>query len=144
MLSEKNPHCIVREMQKKDRLFMFATYDHLADPAVFRQVLQQLRKGLGLAPTVGKFTAARQPRGARELEPVRGGPLASPELEKIAFAGLRERREVREPMGALGARWRQEPQPFGGSQGSLPSAPLSASDVPRRFSGTRPCRGPEP
>ena len=29
-------------MQKKDRLFMFATYDHLADPAVFRQVLQQL------------------------------------------------------------------------------------------------------
>ena len=37
---EKNPHKIVREQQKKDRLFMFATYDHMADPAVFRSVLQ--------------------------------------------------------------------------------------------------------
>ena len=40
ILVEKNPHELKRTMQKKERLFMFATYDHLADPAVFRQVLQ--------------------------------------------------------------------------------------------------------
>jgi len=39
-ISKKNPHDIIRIMQKKERLFMFATYDHLADPAVFRRVLQ--------------------------------------------------------------------------------------------------------
>jgi len=42
LVAEKNPHEIIRTRQKNERLFMFATYDHLADPSVFRQVLLQL------------------------------------------------------------------------------------------------------
>ena len=41
-VSKKNPHKIKREQQKREKQFMFATYDQLADPEIFRQILQQL------------------------------------------------------------------------------------------------------
>ena len=41
-ISKKNPHKIIREIQKKERQYMFAVYDQMVDPAIFKQVLSQL------------------------------------------------------------------------------------------------------